>query len=191
MERSQAKFFQTEVLAVFLNLNKRKSRALLAKQSGLGEGSMRTILDILKQKALIESSRGGHVHSKAGREAYAAIKEACSIINASPVHSCSTLCFHLSAPIKEQQSYKLRDIAVKWGAKGAYILKVVNGELVMPPSTVVDYKEDFSALKRAARPKEGDYLILVWGEEPSLLISAGLAITAELSAVIGAFAAKL
>jgi len=187
MERSQAKFFATEVLAVFLKLNTRKSRASLSKEAGLGEGSIRTILNILKHKNLIESNRKGHIHSQAGAKAYSAIRAAFSVSATDVIKGA--YCIHVKPPLKEQKSYKLRDIAVRWGAEGAIILKCLNGQLVMPPSKEVDYEEDFSAL--LPKVSEGDYLILVWGASAADMLSAGLAIASELSAVIGAFSTKL
>jgi len=186
MERTQAKFFKPDVLHVLLSLQKPVSRAGLATSTGLGEGSIRSILNILKIRGLIESSKKGHWATSRGRLMLKKVEGILTISKPSKLgfpKAKERLCFHIKQPISNVPSYVLRDIAVKWGASGALIFHFNGKELVMPPSKKADYKEDYSALQ--ANLARGDYIALLWGSQRQNLISGGLEIAAQLSPVIG------
>ena len=63
-------FGKLDVLRAFLNINQKPiSRSQLTSQLKFGEGTVRSILGILKSKNLIESTREGHFLSKKGEKA--------------------------------------------------------------------------------------------------------------------------
>ncbi|MBW2988405.1 hypothetical protein DRJ48_00650, partial [Candidatus Woesearchaeota archaeon] len=166
MQRSQAKFYSCDVLNVFLRIKPIKSRARMALETGLGEGSVRSVLAILKEKGLIESAKQGHYLTEVGEEWYTKLKRALVMkdsIKVSGIKSNSIVCLHLRPPTTPKPSYMLRDIAVRWGASGALIFYYTGQELVLPPSKTPDYGEDYSALKKTFDLKRGDYVIVVWG----------------------------
>ena len=61
-------FTKIDVLRCFLRLKKNTGRQELARDIGLGEGTIRTILNILKSKQLLDSTKKGHFLSKKGTD---------------------------------------------------------------------------------------------------------------------------
>ncbi len=61
-------FTSYDVLRVFLSLDSHISRQSLVKKLDIGEGTMRSILDRLKEKSLIDSSRSGHKLTDKGED---------------------------------------------------------------------------------------------------------------------------
>ena len=181
MERSQSKFFTQDILHVFLHGE--NSRAALVKATGLGEGSVRSILGILKEKGFIVSSKQGHSLTDKGKKWHEKLNNSLRIFD-SPIEDYD-LAFHIKPPITEKQSYELRDIAVRWGSKGALIFYYNGQDLLMPPSDSVDYSINFELLKEGLT--NGDYLILLWGAAKPDLISGGFAIAGELSTTLKEF----
>ena len=68
-------FTKIDILRCFLRLNKNISRQELAIELELGEGTIRTILNILKSDKFLESTKKGHFLSKKGIEALEQINE--------------------------------------------------------------------------------------------------------------------
>ena len=52
-------FTKIDLLRCFVRLNKNIGRKELSKELGLGEGTVRTILNILKSKKLLDSTKKG------------------------------------------------------------------------------------------------------------------------------------
>ena len=63
-------FTKLDILRCFLRLDRKISRKELASELRLGEGTVRTILDILKGIGLLDSSRVGHFLSGKGKEVH-------------------------------------------------------------------------------------------------------------------------
>jgi len=192
MERTQAKYFKPDVLNTFLNLEKPMSRAELVARTGLGEGSMRSILNILKAKGLIQSSKRGHWATKRGLSLLRELQRQLDILEPRSLKfpkSREILCFHIRGPVNQVPSYLLRDIAVRWGATGALIFRFNGRQLVLPPSRRVDYNEDYSALTKGLEKE--DHLALLWGEHKPSLVSGGLEIASVLSPAVGSISGRL
>ena len=68
-------FTKIDALRCFLRFNKNIGRQDLAKDLELGEGTVRTILEILKAKKLLDSTKRGHFLSKKGAETDALMKK--------------------------------------------------------------------------------------------------------------------
>ncbi len=187
MERSQSKFYTQDILYVFQNIKEVSSRAALVQATGLGEGSIRSILLILKEKGLIEASKKGHALTKKGEVWHNKLESALNIFEC-PVKDYD-LAFHIKPPITEKQSYELRDLAVKWGSKGALIFYYNGKDLLLPPSDCVDYSINFEPLKENLN--NGDYLVLLWGAPKEDLITGGLAIAGEISDTLKEFLVTL
>ncbi len=189
MLRSQSKFFKPDILNVFLQLKKPQSRSELSQLTGIGEGSIRSILKLLKSRQLIESSRKGHYLSDSGFEIYHNLIRSIEIksIKLKAINSSNQIAILIKKPNREEKSYKLRDIAVKWGAKGALIFKYNGEQLIMPPSDCVDYSENFSKLIEAFEPEKGDYIIVLFNSSKDELIPGALEIASRLSNIIAGF----
>ena len=167
MHPDQTKFFKTDILNVFLRLKESRARAALAEETGIGEGSVRTILGLLKGRGLLQSSRKGHSLTLLGAEWYAKLSHKAILQNQPSVQgfeAYSIAGMHLRQPLKALPSYQLRDAAVRHGALGTMIFSFTSGKLVLPPSKSVDYGRDYSVLIEGKRPKEGDMFIFVWSE---------------------------
>src|SRR3989338_7974571 len=116
-----------DVLRCFLRLSRNAGRQELSRELELGEGTVRTILDILKSKNLLGSTKKGHFLSRTG------IGELDKLFDniEMPKNIESKLSYpqyrKIAALLKKSNElndvYKLRDIAVKNGAEGALILK--------------------------------------------------------------------
>ena len=70
MKKNMPKFDEIDILRVFLKVNKFPGRKQLAAELDIGEGSLRSILDILKKKRLLESNYQGHKLSKTGEKKF-------------------------------------------------------------------------------------------------------------------------
>jgi hypothetical protein len=126
-----------DIFRAFLLLERRISRADLMRALDLGEGTMRTILDILKEKGLLESSQQGHVLSSAGRRTFAETISHMSLpqqveLEEYPEHIKVAVAVKGAADVPI--TMKLRDSAVKQGADGALIFIKKEGILILPHS---------------------------------------------------------
>lgn len=59
-------FSEIHIIRALINLKERTGRKDLANKIGIGEGSIRTILKILKKKNLIDSNKKGHILNENG-----------------------------------------------------------------------------------------------------------------------------
>ena len=60
-------FTKFDVLRSLFRIDENTSRSELVEKLGLGEGTVRTILDMLKEKGFIESTRQGHGLTDSGK----------------------------------------------------------------------------------------------------------------------------
>ena len=138
------------------------SRAELSKRLGLGEGTIRTILDSLKKKKLIDSNREGHFLSKKGillLERIARFMEPPKTVRMEIFPKFREKGVVLRNVKKKMADYKVRDIAVRNGAEGALILKYDKRLEIEGYS-----KADFSSLEREFSLKPKDTLIIAFAE---------------------------
>jgi len=173
-------YTKTDVLRCFLRLNTAASRNTLAKELELGEGTVRTILSILKEKELLHSSKKGHIVSRKGKNAFEKIS-AC-------INECKRVKFDRIYPElkkfgivlpkkKVRNNYRLRDIAVKNGAEGALILEF-DGRLTTPEEReIVNYKE----LENEFKLNNNDILILAFADSYRNAENGAFAIAVEIA----------
>lgn len=140
---------------------KRLGRKQLARELGVGEGSVRTILDRLKKQGLITSSRGGHsITEKGRRELGKAFK--CAQIDAGDltVGEVDVATIVRNAAAKLKRGIEQRDEAIKAGADGATVLVFRAGKLQFPDGFLEVNKEISTELKKIFKPREGDVIII-------------------------------
>ncbi|MFH0978682.1 MAG: DUF4443 domain-containing protein [Candidatus Woesearchaeota archaeon] len=128
------KFNKYDVLRCLLGIQKDISRLDLGRLLELGEGTVRTILDILKIKRLIDSDRQGHTLTAKGKqtkENLAAEFEFIEIAKTKELGGKHTFAFKIRNERRLEVGYKQRDIAIKNGAEGA-LLMVYDKGLRMP-----------------------------------------------------------
>ncbi|HLC60099.1 MAG TPA: DUF4443 domain-containing protein [Candidatus Nanoarchaeia archaeon] len=179
-----------DILRCFLRLSGNVGRLELSKELGLGEGTIRTILDILKSKNLLDSTKKGHFLSKEGIQELNLILnniESPKIIESRVIYpEYKKIAVLLKKSHELKEVYRLRDIAVRNRAEGALILKFEN-RLYASES---EFKGDFSELNNYFEFKNGDVLIIAFSGELRNGETGALAIVVELNDVLKKFINK-
>lgn len=147
-----------------LSDGKRRGRRQLADSVGLGEGSMRTIVEYLRGKGLIDIKQTGIKISPKGSDFMMVLPLAMARLEPSD----STISErNVAVQVKGKSKHivlgiEQRDSAMKAGAAGATTVIFVNGSLLVPPDFLLDReKPDIaSALRKAFDLNEGDALII-------------------------------
>lgn len=180
-------FTKLDVLRCFLRCNKNIGRQELARELELGEGTIRTILDLLKSKTLLDSTKKGHFLSKKGNETLHQIFEQITLpkpITMQGIYpQLKKICVLLRNAANLKELYKLRDIAVKNRADGAIILRFDN-KLYAPES---DYKLDYGELEHSFDFKKDDVLIITFSSDKRYAENGALAIAVELNGYLKEF----
>ncbi len=167
-------FTKIDILRCLLKIEKPVSRVQLSKSLGLGEGTIRAILDILKKNKLLESNNKGHYLSAKGTMIVKKIRnninmKKIDLIKISP--NKKTVAVHIKKSNKIGKSYLLRDAAVKNGADGALILKY-DKKLRFYDS---DYKQGFSELENKFDLDKNDLVIVAYADSYKLAEHGALA----------------
>lgn len=180
-------FTKTDILRCFLRFNKNLGRQELARELELGEGTIRTILNILKSKKLLDSTKKGHFLSNKGKEILNQINDCISMprnITAQDIYPNSKKIGVLVRDIINlKELYKLRDIAVKNKADGAIILKFEN-TLYAPES---DYGQNYEELEKYFDFKNNDVLVIAFANSSKDAENGALAIAIELNNALKKF----
>ena len=184
-------FTKIDVLRCFLRFNKNISRQELSKEMGLGEGTIRTMLEILKHKKLLDSNKKGHFLSKNGEKILGQInsfvKSIKSIKSKSLYPDLEKIGVQLKGNFRLKETYKLRDMAVKHGAEGALILKF-DSKLYAPES---NYEQDYKWLEKLFDFSRDDVLAISFSREKRKAENGALAIATELNRALKKFISEL
>lgn len=117
-------FNDFDVIRCFLAVSRNISRQTLARELGLGEGTVRSILDVLKSKAIISSTREGHSLTKKGKALISRINSKIEIkkikTNIYKNTKQAAALVKTKKPVKIKVS--LRDTAIRNRADAALIL---------------------------------------------------------------------
>lgn len=173
-------FTAVDVLRLFLKLNKKISRAGLVTELGLGEGTVRGIFNILKERKLIGSTAQGHFLTEQGRQLYNRIGELIEIkraVSGRLYPKYKKVCIRVKNPENAKADYQLRDVAVKCGAEGAIIFRFGNGRLNLPQLKAKRFA-DFDSLFNYG---EGDIMIVAFAESYYKAENGALAVAMHLS----------
>jgi predicted transcriptional regulator len=147
-----------------LSDGRRKGRKQLADMVNVGEGSMRTIIEYLRDRQMIDVKQTGVKIASKGHE----------FLSNLPIYmervepTDSTLGDRSAAVLVKGQSMKIkmgveqRDSAIKAGAEGATTVIVSGGRLVVPPDYDLDKErpEFADTLRRLLAVSEGDVIII-------------------------------
>jgi DNA-binding PadR family transcriptional regulator len=146
--------------------NKTIGRKQLAKKLGVGEGSMRTILNQLKKQSLITSSRGGHTLTAKGRRALGKPLEYVQVdVGDLTVGEVDVATIVRGAAAKVKRGIEQRDEAIKAGADGATVLIFKAGKLQFPDGFAKADAKKVEKLIAALRPRDGDVIIIGTGRD--------------------------
>lgn len=180
-------FSRIDILRCFLRFNKNISRKNLAKELELGEGTIRTILNVLKSKKFLNSTKKGHFLSNKGNEVLKQISASVSAPNVITMQGLYPNLKKVGILVRNipnlKGMYKLRDMAVKSGAEGALILKF-DGKLYAPES---GYEQDYNELKEIFEFKENDALVIAFSARKRQAEIGALVIAAELNSALKNF----
>lgn len=184
-------FTKIDVLRCFLRFDKNISRQELAKELELGEGTVRTILEMLKSKKLLDSNKKGHFLSKKGEEAlsqiHSFVKATKNIASKSLYPDFKKVGVQLRGISSLKETYRLRDTAVKHGADGALILKF-DSKLYAPES---NYEQDYKELDKLFDFEKNDVLVISFSPERRKAENGALAIAADLIIILKKFISEL
>lgn len=141
--------------------HERIGRKQLAEELGVGEGSMRTILNQLKKRGLITSSRGGHTLTAKGKRSLGKPLEFTQIdISSLAVDKINVATVVRGAAAKVRLGIEQRDEAIKVGAAGATVLIFREGKLQFPDGFLKVEKKQAEALVKIFNPREDDVIII-------------------------------
>jgi len=178
-----ANFTSIDVLRCLLRIDKPISRSFLAKSLELGEGTIRSILNILKEKDFLESNNMGHFLSKNGSAMVKKIKNKLlikKIDNVSLFPNKKIAVIQIKNFKKIANVVALRDEAVKNGAEGALILKF-DKKLRFYDS---DYKENLNEIENKLKVSKNELVIVAYADSYKLAeygaISAAMRINKNL-----------
>ncbi|MFH1848677.1 MAG: DUF4443 domain-containing protein [archaeon] len=182
MVGNQSNFSCHDVVRCFLLLRSRGSRAFLMDALELGEGTVRSILDLLKTRGLVTSTKGGHSYTPAGealhQQVNTIIGEMKRVQSDSLYPGFNKAALVVKAPdCSVRLNYELRDVAIRAGADGAVIFVYDRG-LKLPDS---GYQEDFSEFERPFDLKEGHLLILSFAKTYRMSESGAIAVALKLN----------
>ncbi|QLH74104.1 MAG: DUF4443 domain-containing protein [Methanomassiliicoccales archaeon] len=156
-----------KTLAVIAD-GRRRGRKQLAETIGVGEGSMRTILEYLRDHDLVEIKQTGVTISKKGLDFLNGFPIQVGLVTKSDSSIGQTAVAVLvrSMADKIKIGVEQRDAAVKAGAEGATTIVVKGGELWILPDYNLDvHKKAFSAeLRSMFQVKDGDVIIIGTGQ---------------------------
>jgi len=142
----------------------RMGRRSLADGIGIGEGSIRTVIESLRDRGFVDIKQTGIQITKDGRRF---LEEIPLAIRRIPPSDISLSDFNVAVRVKGFSSMitsgiHQRDSAIKAGADGATTIVVANGHLMIPLNYNLDENqpEDAAVLRQSFDLKEGDVVII-------------------------------
>ena len=172
-------FTKIDILRCLLRIEKPISRSELSKTLGLGEGTMRSVLNILKKNKLLNSNKKGHYLSTDGNEIVNKIKNNFCMkkVDLVDIPNKKKIAIHIKNPNEVEKSYVLRDEAVKNGADGALLLKYDKKLRLYDP----DYKQDFSEIENKFDLDRNDLVVVAYADSYKLAEHGALAAAIRLN----------
>ena len=175
-------YTKIDILRCLLRIEKPVSRLELSKILELGEGTVRSILDILKEKGFLDSNKNGHYLSGKGSSLISKIKnnivvKEAALTNIFPKQK--KIAVQVKNPKHVERAYILRDIAVKNGAEGAIIIRY--GEDKKLKIFDSEYKEDFSEIESKFDLNYGNIVVVAYADSYRLAEHGALAVAVDLN----------
>jgi Mn-dependent DtxR family transcriptional regulator len=139
----------------------RVGRKHLAEKLDIGEGSMRAILNRLKKRGLITSSRGGHSLTTKGKRVlgkpFRFVRVDAGSLTVGKVDVATIV---RGAAEKIKRGIEQRDEAIKAGADGATVLVFKRGGFRFPDEFLKVEEKLNDVLTEIFDPREGDVVII-------------------------------
>jgi len=147
-----------------LSDGKRRGRKALAESIGVGEGSIRTILEFLREKNFVETRQTGIQITKNG-ETF--LKDLPLNMKEMPRTDISLAEVNVAVHVRRaadavKTGIEQRDSAIKAGADGATTIIMKGGKLIVPPDFDLDENrpEESKLLRAIFDLEEGDVVII-------------------------------
>ena len=161
-----ARFTDAHIFAILDLINTRKavSRVTMVEETGLGEGSVRSMLKVLTEWEWVTITRRGVQLTEFGRSSFLGFGlEYVQIYNRKYAVGVYQQGIIVRGGAKDvTNGMKQRDMAVRSGAEGASIFIVKEGKMIFPANWDLDEQDPkFASELRATGMAEGDALILV------------------------------
>ncbi len=167
-----------DIVRCLHSLDRKVSRQDLSKRLELGEGTVRTILDILKSKGLIISNNQGHALTQKGLSLLKRFKDLLEIKEVRLKLYPKFRSIAVSTKSNKKISYEQRDLAVKAGAEGAIITQIKNKKLIAPDKSVL---ADFKMLEKEFAMQDGNILIITFSNSLRNSENAALTIASNMN----------
>lgn len=189
-------FTKLDVLRCLFRIEKPLSRSALSESLELGEGTIRSILDILKGNNLLASGKKGHYLSQKGKDL---LKEANKNISISKADLSSVFPSKKGIAVKIRhvknkkglgKAYELRDTAVKAGADGALVLEY-DGKLKLYELEDTGNEYDFKGIEANFNLAKTDLVIVAYANSYKLAEYGALAVAIEASSSLKSLMQKL
>ena len=179
-----------DILRCLLLIEEPISRNDLSNKLELGEGTIRSILNILKNENFIISNKQGHKLSENGQKIISNIKNRVDIKRIDKLElfpNQKIIAIQVKNPKKFEKAYVLRDIAVKNGSEGAIILEYKDNKL-----NVIDVynKKGPEEIKNEFSLEENDIVIISYAESFLLAEHGAFSVVKELNNDINNFIEK-
>ncbi|MBN2517581.1 MAG: DUF4443 domain-containing protein [Candidatus Altiarchaeota archaeon] len=170
------KFMEAHVNWVFWKIASKEpmGRKEIVKETGLGEGSIRTILEKLDEYGLVKSAKIGRTLSDDGKKVRDSLRKIVEVRRIDQLKmskgSKNVAVLVKGSSNKIKTGMEQRDAAIRIGRGGVTTLLYKKGKLIMPgfgDDMVLDkkYPEDSKAILDAIEPQDGDVIVI--GSEDS------------------------
>ncbi len=166
-----------------LSDGRRMGRKRLAEEVGVGEGSMRRIIDTLKDWDFILIKQTGITITKAGQAFLnqLPIRPVNINVGEAVVGKCQQAVLVLGAANKVVNGMEQRDMGIKVGGAGCTTIVIRDGNLMVPPDWNIDEKDPELAyrIRKESGITQSDALVVGGADTQTSAIEA--AVTAALS----------
>lgn len=167
-----------------LSDGRRIGRKRLAEEVGVGEGSMRRILDTLKEWEFIMIKQTGITITKAGMSflEQIPIRPVDIKMEGSVIGDYQQGVLVLNCADKVLNGMEQRDVGIKVGATGCTTLIIRDGVLMVPPDWNVDKEnpELAAKIRNEIRMTEKDALIIGGGDSQTVATEAAVSAALEM-----------
>ncbi len=161
-----------------LSDGRRMGRKRLAEEVGVGEGSMRRIIDTLKEWDFILIKQTGIAITKAGQTflSQLPIRPLDLTVEGFVVGEYQQAVLVIGAADKVNNGMEQRDIGIKVGAEGCTTIIIRDGNLMVPPDWNIDEKDPATAYKirKDTGMTQSDALVIGSGETHTSAVEAAV-----------------
>jgi DNA-binding PadR family transcriptional regulator len=167
-----------------LSDGKRMGRKRLSEEIGVGEGSMRRILNTLKENNFVDIKQTGITITKCGLAYLSELPIRVLDVDASRIvlGECSQAILVKGVSKMIDNGLQQRDAGIRVGALGCTTLVMRDNELILPPEWSIDKNEPEVAknIKECSNMIDDDIIIIGSADNPIVAINAALTAAFEL-----------